>query len=148
MLKAWTLFLKEPTNKHILELEENVKELRNAKKELTVISADKKNRMLYEMREASLHDRVSALEGAEEKGYNKAKKEDEELIQKALKREEKERREKERALEREEKERKEKEKVKFDTAKLLLSMNTDIKKISEVTGLSEIEIKEIIEKDK
>ena len=42
-----------------------------------------------------------------------------------------------------EKAQKEKEKVKFDTAKFLLSMNTDIKKISELTGLSEKEIKKI-----
>ena len=74
MLKAWTLFLKEPTSRHILKLEENIQELKNAKKELTVISADEKTRRLYEMREASLHDRVSALAGAEEKGYKKPSK--------------------------------------------------------------------------
>ena len=128
MLKAWTLFLKEPTNEHILELEENIKELKEAKKELTIISADKKNRMLYEMREASLHDRVSALEGAEEKGYNKALKE----IQEAQK-------EKEEAQKRE----KEAKKALFQTAKLLLSLNTPIEKISKTTKLSIEEIKNI-----
>jgi len=85
MLKAWTLFLKEPSSQNIRTLEDNIEEIKEAKKELTIISSDEKNRSLYEMREASLHDRVSALEGAEEKGYQKAQKERE----KALKREEK-----------------------------------------------------------
>ena len=105
MLKAWTLFLKQPMSEHILELEENIKELREAKKELTVISSDKKNRMLYEMREASLHDRVSALEGAEEKGYNKALKE----ISKAKKRAEQEKKRAEQEKKRAEQERQIKE---------------------------------------
>ena len=142
MLKAWTLFLKEPTNEHILELEENIKELKEAKKELTVISADKKNRMLYEMREASLHDRVSALEGAEEKGYNKALKE----IQEAKKREEEAKKREEKAKKEKEKEQKEKEKAKkqvVNLVKLLLDTNTAIEKISETTKLSIDEIKNI-----
>jgi len=128
MLKAWTLFLKVPSSQNIRTLEDSVKEIKEAKKELTIISADEKNRILYEMREASLHDKISALEGAEEKGYNKAKKE----IEKAQK-------EKEKAQ-------KEKESTKaalLKTVKLLLSLNTDLEKIVEVTGFSPEEIEKI-----
>ena len=130
MLKAWTLFLKEPTNEHILELENNIEELKEAKKELTVISADEKNRILYDMREASLHDRVSALESAEEFGYQKAQKE----IEKALKREEQAQKEKEKALERE-------KKLLKVSIKALLSANMPISKIAEILKVS----KEVIE---
>jgi len=121
MLKAWTLFLKEPTNESFLELEDNIKELKSAKKELTVISADKKNRILYEMREASLHDRVSALEGAEEKGYNKALKE----IEKAQKEKEKAQKEKEKA-----------QKEKGLMIENMLKSGLSVDKVAELTGLS------------
>ena len=110
MLKAWTLFLKKPTNEYILEIEDNINELKEAKKELTIISADEKNRELYEMRRASLHDRVSALESAEEFGYKKAQ----EKYQKEILKEQKE---KERALKREKKAQKEKEKAQREKEK-------------------------------
>ncbi len=44
---------------------ENIKE---AKIELTEISADEKTRRLYEMREDAIRDRISALTGAIKKG--------------------------------------------------------------------------------
>ncbi len=133
------------SNKEIVNIEIQLKDEKNMIKN-------------YEMREASLHDRVSALEGAEEKGYNKAKKEDEELIQKAklekekaMKERERAQKEKERALEREEKERKEKEKAQKEKELMIRNMlksGLSIEDISKFTGVSEIEIKEIIEKDK
>ena len=125
MLKAWTLFLKKPTSQGIRDLEDKVSEIKEAKKELREVSADEKNRILYEMRENTLRDKISALNSATRKGIEKGLKKAQKQIEKAEK---------------------EKEKVKkalIDTAKLLLSMNTSVKKISEVTKLSIREIEEI-----
>ncbi len=90
------------------------------------------NKYLASLKE--YRDWYAVLNTAESKGIQKGLNKAKEKIEKALK-------EKKEALERE-------EKVKFDTAKLLLSMNTEIKKISEVTGLSEKEIKKLIENNK
>jgi len=43
-------------------------EIKEAKIELTEISADEKTRRLYEMREDAIRDRISALTGAHKKG--------------------------------------------------------------------------------
>jgi penicillin-binding protein 2A len=127
------------------------KEIKEAKKELTIISADEKNRTFYEMREASLHDRVSALEGAEEKGYKKAQKE----IKKAQREKEKAQKEKEKAQKEKEKAQKEKEKAQkekeillVNTVKKFLSLGLSIKEISEAVNLEEDEINEFIDKSK
>ena len=138
MLKAWTLFLKEPSSQNIRTLEDNIEEIKEAKKELTIISADEKNRTLYEMREASLHDRVSALEGAEEKGYLKAQKE----IEKAQKEKKKAQKEKEKALKREEKLLNDKK----ESVCSLLMMGLSKEKIAEAMNLSVAEV-EVIEKN-
>jgi hypothetical protein len=146
MLKAWTLFLKEPSGQNLRMLEDEVKEIKEAKKELTIISADEKNRTLYEMREASLHDRVSALEGAEEKGYKKAQKE----IEKAQKeKEEAQKREKE-AQKREQEAQKENEKAlkrEKETILNLLNMGFSKEQIAQIMKCSIDEIKRI-QKDK
>ena len=104
------------------------------------------NKYLASLKE--YRDWYAVLNTAESKGIQKGLDEAKEKIEKALKEKKEALKREEKALEREEKERKEKERAKkalFDTVKLLLSMNTDIKKISEVTGLSEKEIKEIKE---
>jgi predicted transposase/invertase (TIGR01784 family) len=140
MLKAWTLFLKEPSGQNIRTLEDSVEEIKEAKKELTLISSDEKNRTLYEMREASLHDRVSALEGAEEKGYKKAQKE----IENAIK-------EKEEALQREKEAKKEKEILLNDKKEAifsLLKLGVSIEKIADAMKLSISEVEKIQEYNK
>jgi predicted transposase/invertase (TIGR01784 family) len=68
MLEAWTLFLKKPDSVTIRELEDSVPEIKEAKIELTEISADEKTRRLYEMREDAIRDRISSLTGAHKKG--------------------------------------------------------------------------------
>ncbi len=71
MLEAWTLFLKKPDSLTIRKLEDSIPEIKEAKIELTEISADEKTRRLYEMREDAIRDRISALTGAEKKGIEK-----------------------------------------------------------------------------
>ncbi len=71
MLEAWTLFLKKPDSLTIRKLEDSIPEIKEAKIELTEISADEKTRRLYEMREDAIRDRISALTGAEKKGFEK-----------------------------------------------------------------------------
>ena len=56
-------------------LEMSIEEIREAKDELIKISADKKQRELYEMRSKILKDKVSALNEAERKGIEKGRKE-------------------------------------------------------------------------
>ena len=53
----------------------SIEEIREAKDELIKISADKKQRELYEMRAKILKDKVSALNEAERKGIKKGLKE-------------------------------------------------------------------------
>ena len=57
------------------KLEMSIEEIREAKDELIKISADKKQRELYEMRSKILKDKVSALNEAERKGIEKGRKE-------------------------------------------------------------------------
>ena len=112
MLKAWTLFLKKPASQSVRDLEDKILELKEAKKELREISADEKNRMLYEMRENALRDKISALGSATRKGIKRG-------LKKAQKEIEKVQKEKEEALEREEKARKEKEEVQKEKENLM-----------------------------
>jgi penicillin-binding protein 2A len=105
--------LKNPQDENILDVEKNVFELNQAKKELVIMSQDEKMRELYEMRQASLHDRVSALGGAFRKGYKKAFK----LVEKAEKEKEKAEKEKEKAEKEKEKAEKEKEKAEKEKEK-------------------------------
>jgi predicted transposase/invertase (TIGR01784 family) len=147
MLKAWTLFLKEPNSQNVRTLEDSVKEIKEAKEELTIISSDEKNRDLYEMREASLHDRVSALEGAEEKGYQKAQKEIEKALKRekdAIKREKDAQKEKEITLRREEKLLNDKKEAVCN----LLNMGLSKEKVAEAMKLSVSEIEKIQESSK
>ncbi len=71
MLVAWMEFLKDPNSEETLDLEMNVEEIQEAKKELIRLSNDDKERQLYEMREKSNKDRVSALNEAIERGEKK-----------------------------------------------------------------------------
>ncbi|MDY5910631.1 MAG: Rpn family recombination-promoting nuclease/putative transposase [Inconstantimicrobium porci] len=71
LLVAWTEFLKDPESERVRNLEMSIEEIREAKDELIKISADKKQRELYEMRAKILKDKVSALNEAERKGIQK-----------------------------------------------------------------------------
>ena len=75
LLVAWTEFLKDPESEKVRNLEMSIEEIREAKDELIKISADKKQRELYEMRAKILKDKVSALNEAERKGIKKGLKE-------------------------------------------------------------------------
>ncbi len=132
MLKAWTLFLKKPESPGIINLENKIKEIKEAKDELTEISADEKNRELYEMREAALHDRISALSGAKKKGIELGLKKAQEEVIKAKKREAQ-------AQKREQQAQKEKEDAQNKLKNTVLQMLKDklsLELISKYTGLS------------
>lgn len=75
MLVAWVEFLKNPESEKVRKIENDVKEIRNAKDELVKISADKKQRDLYEMRQKVLHDEANALSSAKEEGKAEGKEE-------------------------------------------------------------------------
>ena len=73
MLVAWIEFLKNPESEKVRSLENNVLAIKKAKDELVKISADKKQRELYEMRKKSIHDAANAISSAKEEGELKAK---------------------------------------------------------------------------
>lgn len=73
MLVAWVEFLKNPESEKVRKIENDIKEIRNAKDELVKISADKKQRDLYEMRQKVLRDEANALSSAKEEGKEEAK---------------------------------------------------------------------------
>lgn len=68
MLEAWVSFIKDPSSRIIEKIEMNIDDIKEAKQELLKLSADSKERRLYEMRTESMLEKVSLLEGAEEKG--------------------------------------------------------------------------------
>ena len=68
MLSAWVEFLKNPESEKVRSLENDIKIIRDAKDELVKISADKKQRAMYEMRQKALHDEANALYSAKEQG--------------------------------------------------------------------------------
>ena len=68
MLEAWIQFLKDPESNVVRKLEFSKKEIKEAKDELYRLSRDKKELELYNLREKSFYDKISALSNAEEKG--------------------------------------------------------------------------------
>lgn len=71
MLTAWVEFLKDPESNVVRKLEFSMEEIKQAKDELYRLSRDKKELELYNLREKSFLDKVSALSEAEEKGQRK-----------------------------------------------------------------------------
>lgn len=71
MLTAWVEFLKDPESSVVRKLEFSREEIKEAKDELYRLSRDKKELELYNLREKSFLDKVSALSEAEEKGQRK-----------------------------------------------------------------------------
>lgn len=72
LLSAWGEFLKNPDSEKVRMLEDNIKEIKDAKDELIKISADKKQRMLYDMRQKALHDEANAIITAKQEGEKEA----------------------------------------------------------------------------
>lgn len=70
-LEAWLLFIKNPESKLIPALEAIEVEIKEAKEELVRMSSDSKERERYEKRKESMLEKVSLLEGAEQKGIEK-----------------------------------------------------------------------------
>lgn len=68
MLQAWIEFLKDPESNVVRKLEFSMKEIKEAKDELYRLSRDKNELELYNLREKSFFDKISALSNAEEKG--------------------------------------------------------------------------------
>ncbi len=66
MLKG--LFLKNPESEKVRNLEMSIEEIKEAKNELVRLSNDQEQRMLYEMREKILKDKISALNKAKNEG--------------------------------------------------------------------------------
>lgn len=64
ILEAWLQFIKEPEK----NLELDIKEIKEAKDELCKISGNEKEREMYFIREQSLIQKESALDGAKEEG--------------------------------------------------------------------------------
>lgn len=116
MLTSWVQFLKNPESKRVRNLEDDVKEIRSAKEKLVEISADKKQRELYEMRKKIVHDRINALDSAREDGIEQGIEQGMEI-----------------GL----------EKAKANIAKNLSSLNIDIDTIVKASGLSLEEINKL-----
>ena len=68
LLVAWTQFLKNPESEKVRSLEMSIEEIREAKDELHRLSADQRQRELYEMRAKKLRDEGSALNKAKREG--------------------------------------------------------------------------------
>ena len=68
MLIAWTEFLRNPESEKVRSLEMSIEEIREAKDELIKMSNDSVQREIYDMREKTRKDTVSALNEAERKG--------------------------------------------------------------------------------
>ncbi|ATD54316.1 Rpn family recombination-promoting nuclease/putative transposase [Clostridium chauvoei] len=73
MLTAWIEFLKDPESNVVRKLEFSKEEIKEAKDELYRLSRDKKELELYNLREKSFFDKISALSNAEEKGREEGK---------------------------------------------------------------------------
>ncbi|MGL5693961.1 MAG: Rpn family recombination-promoting nuclease/putative transposase [Peptostreptococcaceae bacterium] len=71
MLVNWVEFLKNPESEKVRSLELSIDEIRRAKDELIRMSNDDTQREIYEMREKTLKDKISALNEAERKGIEK-----------------------------------------------------------------------------
>lgn len=71
LLEAWIEFLREPESSFVRKIEMTNDEIRLAKDKLYNLSMNDKEREIYELREKSIKDEVSALYNAEEKGIVK-----------------------------------------------------------------------------
>lgn len=68
MLEAWVAFIQSPESEVVEKLEMSKKEIKEAKSQLLKMSADSKDRYMYEKRKESILEKVSLIESAEQKG--------------------------------------------------------------------------------
>lgn len=68
MLEAWVVFIQSPESEVVEKLEMSKKEIKEAKSQLLKMSADSKDRYMYEKRKESILEKVSLIESAEQKG--------------------------------------------------------------------------------
>ena len=71
MLEAWVAFIQSPDSEIVERLEMSKREIKEAKTELVRMSADSKERYMYEKRKESILEKVSLIESAEQKGIEK-----------------------------------------------------------------------------
>uniref|UniRef100_UPI003AF0CA07 Rpn family recombination-promoting nuclease/putative transposase n=1 Tax=Cetobacterium sp. TaxID=2071632 RepID=UPI003AF0CA07 len=116
LLSIWVGFLEDPNNEKVIYLERKIEELQEAKEELARISRDPKEAENYRMRENARNDRLNALLSAEEKGLKKG-------IQQGLTEGER--------------------KAKLEIAKSSLKNGLSVDIVSQITGLSLEEIKNL-----
>ena len=75
ILVAWVKFLKNPNSTEVSDIKMTSSEIREAGKELEIISQDDKARALYDQREKANKDRTSAMEGSLNEGLLKGREE-------------------------------------------------------------------------
>ncbi len=75
-LFLWALFLKNPQSEVVKMYKEKLRELKKAAEELERLSQDEENRELYESRQKAIHDQVTNIEMAAEKGRKEGKREE------------------------------------------------------------------------
>ena len=80
VLEAWLQFIKQPEK----NLELDIKEIKDAKNELCRLSGNEKEREMYFMREQSLIQKESALDGAKQEGKQEGREEEKIEIAKQL----------------------------------------------------------------
>lgn len=73
MLTAWIEFLKDPDSTIVRKLEFNNNEIKEAKDELYRLSRDKNELELYNLREKSFFDKISALSYSKEEGLEEGR---------------------------------------------------------------------------
>ena len=71
MLEAWIAFIQSSDSEIVEKLEISKEEIKEAKSELLRMSADSKDRYMYEKRKESILEKVSLIESAEQKGIEK-----------------------------------------------------------------------------
>ena len=71
MLEVWIAFIQSPDSELVEKLEMSKEEIKEAKSELLRMSADSKDRFMYEKRKESILEKVSLIESAEQKGIEK-----------------------------------------------------------------------------
>ena len=127
MLEAWLLFIKEPTSEMLYNSPNTAEEIKQAKEELIVLSADSKDRLIYDRRKESMLEKNSLLYSAiqaEKEGIKKGIKEGmKEGMKEGVKKGERQ--------------------AKIELAKNAINNGLDNNLIQSLTGLSVSEIKEL-----
>jgi len=68
LLSLWVKFLDDPNSAEVINMENQVEELHEAKEELARLSRDPKEAEIYRMREKTMNDKMNALLSAKDEG--------------------------------------------------------------------------------